>query len=195
MRLRHIDGGPVVIRQVTPRDAVDEPSYNLSVDETSTYFVGAGVLVHNAPVNIGLGNKYLIYRATNAKYPKKVYIGQATEFDVKGEPRGEEAREGEHREKAARKLKLDAANIEELEPGDRDFYEFMREAELEVVVEGIATQEQADYIEQQNIDIERKIPDQKVINRRNQITSEAHKKAVVEKIMADHDVRARGYCP
>ena len=46
------------------------------------------------------------------------------------------------------------------------------------------------------IEIERKVSGaDTVMNRRNQITSEAHMKQVVEEIKADPAVKAKGYCP
>ncbi|HVV86511.1 MAG TPA: Hint domain-containing protein, partial [Kofleriaceae bacterium] len=44
--------GPRIVRAVTRREVVEEPTFNLHVDEVSTYFVGrAGALVHNDDPN------------------------------------------------------------------------------------------------------------------------------------------------
>ena len=196
MRLRNLDGMKLEIVGTKKEPVKEVVTFNLSIDEFQTYFVGPGMLVHNDAVDIGLGGDYTIYRATNPKFPGKVYIGQTTELDAQGKPRGVEARQVEHRDLAREKLRLDAEGIEKLSPRDRAHYEFMKDAKLEPTVKGISNQAQADYLEQHNIDIERKISgENNVMNRRNQITSESHLKEIVEKIKADPAVKAKGYCP
>jgi hypothetical protein len=178
----HVDLGP----------ADEATTFNLSIEAAANYFVASGWLVHNDAVDLGLGGGFIIYRATNPKYPKKVYIGQTTELDAKGKPRGAAKREGEHHETAEKEL----ANIKEGkgDSAQQEFYEFMREAKLEPIIKGIATQEQADFLEQKNIDIERANPEVESMNRRNEITSDAHRKRVEEAIKADPAVKAKGYC-
>lgn len=197
-RLLRPDGGTDVIEAMTTVDA-DEAghaeTYNLSVEGASNYFVGPGWLVHNVAVDIGLGGHYVIYRATNPKYPGVVYVGQTTDLDAAGKPRGAAVREVEHQKKAVKALKADADGLEALSKADREFYEFMQEAKLDPVVKGIATQAQADYLEQLNMNIEHADPSVKLKNRRNQITSEAHMKEVVAEIRNDPAVKAKGYCP
>jgi hypothetical protein len=173
----------------------EEATYNLSIGGCPTYFVGPGWLVHNAAVDIGLGGNYIIYRATNPAFPGKAYIGQTTELNAQGNPRGDVERQGEHRKLAAEKLKAEAEKPGTLSKADKDFYEFMRDAELEPLVKGIATKSQADYLEQHNLDIERADPSVQLMNRREQITSEAHRKQVVDEIMKDPAVLAKGHCP
>ena len=184
MRLRSLDGLLLEIVRVTPRNRDPEPSYNLSVDGHATYFVGAGVLVHNGPVDLGLGSSFIIYRATNKVNPEfagKVYVGQTTELNLKGRPRGHAARGGEHQTKAAKQIADHAAGRIKLSARDELFYNFMKDAEIEPVVRGIASKAQADYLEQLNLKIERKVMGAaNVINRREQIASESHMKAVVE---------------
>ncbi|QNH14598.1 hypothetical protein HEP75_04071 [Xanthomonas sp. SI] len=174
----------------------DADTFNLTVEELHSYYVGAGVLVHNGGVDIGLGGDFVIYRGTNVKYPGQVYIGQTTQLDVRGAPRGDKARELEHQKAARRKLADDASGIKKLSARDKAFYEFMEGAKLEPIVEGIGTQAQADYLEQRNIELERQVSGKdKVMNRRNEITNDSHMKAVVEAIKADPAVKAKGYCP
>src|SRR5262249_17737717 len=148
-------------------------------------------LVHNEAVDVGLGANFVIYRATNQKFPGKVYIGQTTELDAEGKPRGAKGREVEHQRLAKGKLK----GTEKLSKANKDFYEFMQDAKLEVIVKGISTQPQADYLEQRNIDIERANPEVECMNRINKITSETHMKEVLEAINSDPAVNKKGYCP
>jgi hypothetical protein len=199
MRVRSLDGRPVEIEAIGRHRGEPQPSYNLSVDGPATYFVGAGVLVHNESVDLGLGAHYIIYRARNTKnkaFEGLWYIGQTTEVDAAGRPRGEQVRGGEHQENARKKIAAHEAGTIKLSAEDEMFYRFMSDAELEVIVRGIGTKAQADYLEQLNIEIERKLSGEaNVLNRREQITSEAHMKAVVEAIMNDPAVKAKGYCP
>ena len=199
MRVRSLDGRPLEVDGIRTHAGEPEPSYNLSVDGPATYFVGAGVLVHNESVDLGLGANYIIYRASNRKNPAFAglwYIGQTTEVDAKGRPRGEQVRGGEHQENAKKQLAAHEAGKITLSAEDQMFYRFMSDAELEVIVRGIGTKPQADYLEQLNIEIERKLSGEaNVMNRREQITRESHRNAVVEAIMNDPAVKAKGYCP
>lgn len=193
MRCRRPDGGSAEIASSVRSEGFDEETWNLTVEELSNYFVGPGVLVHNAGggqgYDLGFKGPLLIYRGTNPKFPDLVYIGQSDSID----------REGEHRSKAKRELKNP-----NLSAADRRFYTFMSEVDLVVIVSGI-NKDQADYLEQRNIEIERKIKQDsskdlrdvknKVLNRRNQITDESHLEAVVKRILADPAVKKEGYCP
>jgi hypothetical protein len=196
MMLLHMDGGMVEVLAAEREAEGDAETFNVSVEEFPMFFVGAGVLVHNQPVDVGLGGRWVVYRATNKRFPNKVYIGQTNELDAKGKPRGIIERGGEHQALAEKRLTLDAEGLKELSKTDRQFYEFMKDAEIEVQVKGMSSKAQADFIEQNNIEIERKVSGaDNVMNRRNQITSEAHMKQVVEEIKADPAVKAKGYCP
>jgi hypothetical protein len=196
MQLLMIDASPDELQCVKVSEiGRDEETFNLSIDSAGTYFVGPGWLVHNEAVDIGLGSNFIIYRATNPKFPGKVYIGQTTELNAQGKPRGVEERQGEHQNTAQKKLEADLKGTEKLSASHKEFYEFMREAKLETVVKGISTKAQADYLEQHNIDIEERNPQVEVMNRRNQITSENHMKKVVEEITNDPTVKGKGYCP
>jgi hypothetical protein len=179
------------------REAVDAAATcTLSVDEFHNYYVGPGALVHNEPVDVGLGGDFVIYRGTNPDYPSKVYIGQTTDLDVHGEARGSEARQGEHQKLARKKLAEHASGTKKLSARDKAFYEFMKDATLEPIVKGIGTQDQCDFLEQRNIDLERQVSGKdNVMNRRNEITKDSHMKDVIERIKADPAVKAKGYCP
>jgi hypothetical protein len=168
-------------------------SYNLSVDADCTYFVGPGWLVHNEAVDLGLGGGHVIYRGTNPRYPGKVYIGQVGELDARGRPRGVEARQGEHRATAAEALRRHEAGIEILSAENKAFYEFMLEATLEPIVKGIATEGQAKYLEQLNMDIERLNGEVELVNRREEIVSSRER--IEAEIRNDPAVKAKGYCP
>lgn len=196
--LRDADGGQLRVLE-NAREAVDAAATcTLSVEECHNFFVGPGALVHNEPVDVGLGGDFVIYRGTNPnpKFAGKIYIGQTTDLDIYGEARGSASRQGEHQKLAKKRLAEDAAGIKKLSVRDKAFYEFMKDATLEPIVKGIATQDQADYLEQRNIDLERQVSGKdNVMNRRNEITSESHMKAVVQRIKADPAVKAKGYCP
>lgn len=200
MRLAGVDGRSRELVAIERESDADAATYNLSVDNAQTYYVGPGVLVHNEPVDIGLGGGYIIYRGTyhgtNPDYRNWIYIGQTTVLDARGKPRGTQGRGNEHRGDAITALERDRLGIERLSDSNRKFYEFMKDVKLEPIIKGIATQEQADYLEQQNIEIERKVSGKEnVANRKNQITSDSHKKEVAETIRNDPAVRKKGYCP
>lgn len=194
MQCLRMDGSVAELISTVRRDGIEEETWNLSVEELSNYFVGPGVLVHNEGGqghDLGLGGNLLIYRGTNSdpRFKDLVYIGQSDKLD----------REGEHRRKALQELKRT-----DLSAADRRFYEFMSGVDLVVIVSGI-NKDQADYLEQKNIEIEieikqdksknRKDIKNKVLNRRNQITSEEHLEAVVKRILADPKVKKEGFCP
>ena len=194
MRLLRPDGSADVLQAVRRIETGAEArSYNLSVDADCTYFVGPGWLVHNEAVDLGLGGEHVIYRGTNPKYPGKVYIGQVGELDVRGRPRGVEARQGEHRATAAEALRRHEAGIEILSAENKAFYEFMLEATLEPIVKGIATEGQAKYLEQLNMDIERLNGEVELVNRREEIVSSRER--IEAEIRNDPAVKAKGYCP
>jgi hypothetical protein len=78
---------------------------------------------------------------------------------------------------------------------DIRFYEFMVQVELTEVVTGLTTREQGQYLEQKNIEIERGLlGEENVMNRREEITSDAHMEKVKEAIMNDAKVKAAGFC-
>ena len=183
--LRTPEGRLLRVEDVSVDEAAGRESWNLSIEATPHYFVGPGVLVHNqGGFDTGLGGGISIYRATNSTNPKfagKVYIGQSVDVDIRTQS---------HRSFAARMLET-----ADLSAADREFYEFMRDADLDSVVEGL-NKDQADWLEQHNIDLEREARGKdSVMNRRNQITSDSHLKAIRKRIEDDPAVRKAGYCP
>lgn len=102
-------------------------------------------------------------------------------------------RQGEHRTKAAEALRLHEEGTRILSPEQKEFFEFMQGVELGPIVEGIATEAQAKYLEQLNMDIERMNPDMELVNRREELVSSRER--IETEIRNDPDVRARGYCP
>ncbi|HEV7808202.1 MAG TPA: polymorphic toxin-type HINT domain-containing protein [Solirubrobacteraceae bacterium] len=185
MVLHGRDGERVVVERIARHEADDEPSWNLAIETTPHYFVGPGVLVHNqGGVDIGLGGRVVIYRITNPKFPGKVYIGQTVDITVRWRT---------HRRDALVELK----NRSALTAKEVEFFEFMSGSDPpEVLVKGIKTKAQADFLEQKNMDIETKLRgDENVMNRREQIRSDTHMKEVVEQITSDPDVVKAGKCP
>ncbi|HEV2708089.1 MAG TPA: polymorphic toxin-type HINT domain-containing protein [Pyrinomonadaceae bacterium] len=204
MRLGSLGGESRPIDDIALREVAESASYNLSVEGAHNYFVGPGLLVHNeGPIDVKLGGKYIIYRATyhgkNEKLKGKTYIGQTTTESLRGAsagtPRGVEARQGEHIAKALKELAKHEAGLKQLADTDVEFYEFMKDAELKEIVVGAETKPQADYLEQKNIKAERaEFGEDNVMNRREQIKSEAHAKQVEEKIVAELAAKGRT-CP
>lgn len=184
MRCLRPGGGTVEVASAVRREGFEEETWNLTVEELSSYFVGTGVLVHNegGGIDLKLGGNLLIYRGTNPKYPGFVYIGQSDSID----------REGEHRQKARDQLRKGGLSARDLE-----FYTFMSEVELVVLVSGI-NKPQADFLEQKNIEYERDQrpnKEKQVLNRREQIKSKKHFEKVVKAILEDPAVKAAGFCP
>ena len=205
VQLRLIDGRTAALDEISLRENLESNTYNLSVEGASNYFVGPGVLVHNQGVDLGLGDVHIIYRGTNKDFPGKVYIGQTTVLDADGKPRGTSKRQGEHRDFARDQLRLHREGKIKLPSNQLEFYRFMSGVELEPIVRGIATLDQANFLEQHNMDIERRLAGEEgskllrgkgtLMNRKEQIKSEGHVKEVSERIMKDPKVQAAGYCP
>jgi hypothetical protein len=200
LRLHDVQAQPVTVENVDLVEGLDTSSYNLTVADASTYFVGPGVLVHNqGPVDLGFGGQWIIYRGTspNPKFQGQVYIGQTTMYDKQGRPRGTGKRQDEHRTNAL--AELDAlARVRELtakEKQQREFFEFMSEVELVEVVKGIPSQELAEYLEQFNMDFERKNVggEDSLMNRKEQIKRDVHMDEILEAIRSDE--RLAPYCP
>jgi hypothetical protein len=195
-QIKSMNGSPTRVISISRHDGLDTESYNLTIDGTHTYFVGSGVLAHNeGSVDIGLGGDLIVYRGTNPKYPGKVYVGQTGEVTAGGKSRGIKARQKEHQEYAAKQLEKNREGEIKLSDEDVEFYEFMEDVTLEEVVTGIATDDQADYLEQRNMDIERDDLGETLMNRREQIASPKHEQEVTERILKDKKVRDAGYCP
>jgi hypothetical protein len=181
--LQHFDGSRRPIEEVVYCDIPATPTYNLSVDGLSNYFVGAGVLVHNGgPADYPFGDD-VVYEGTNTVNPKfagKFYVGRTN--DLIG-------REGAHRAKALTELRRT-----DLTPKQREFWEFMKDVKLRPRIKGLTTK-QAKFFEQKNITIERLDNPDKLMNRKlTEITPEDMEKLELE-IANDPAVKGAGFCP
>ena len=179
MQLRSLHGTPAPIRQVVRHEAPFARTYNLHVETSSTYFVGAGVLVHNDGPTYSFGN-LKIYAGYNPDFPNYVYVGQTDDLT---------ARQGQHREEAEKMLKRKDLTLEQ-----REFWEFKKGIILQQRVEGL-NGPQANYLEQMNIDIERgAVGEKNLMNRREQVARK-NLAALQKQIMDDPAVKAAGLCP
>jgi hypothetical protein len=200
-------------------------TYNLSIDRNHNYFVGPGILVHNAKptitkggaIDTGLGGDQIVYRGTNPDFPNEVYIGRTV--------RGEGTRQPEHRNTARNflafyaqlealiKISASAPEVQKVydalndainrkqKPFTKDafaeltaekhFFEFMSKVELTPIVTGMKTEEQAKFIEQKNMQIEREQLKQTLVNRREEtVTSVDELNNTVKS-----QLQGTGYCP
>ena len=179
-RLLHWDGSCKEIEFITYRDVEVAPTYNLQVGELSNYFVGPGVLVHNAgPANYGFGDN-IIYEGTNPDFPGKVYVGRTNDRDI---------REGSHRREAIKNLER-----KDLTPEEREFWEFKKGMKLKERVTGL-TDDQAAFMEQKNIDIEVKVNKENLMNRDLRPVSQDRMKVLERSISNDPAVQEGGFCP
>ena len=173
------NGESVAVESIAIHESPDASTYNLHVEQFSTYFVGSGVLVHNQGAPSYTFGDLLIYEGTNPKFPGKVYIGQTDDLA---------RREGQHRAEA--ETNLGRTN---LTPEERDFWEFKKDMTLKTRVTGL-DKDQADYLEQTNKDLETKIRgEDNVMNRREQV-SRKNMPALAEKIKANPKVQQAGLC-
>jgi hypothetical protein len=179
MQLRSLSGEAETVTRIDRHEAPFAATYNLHVEESFTYFVGPGVLVHNDGPSYSFGN-LRIYAGYNPDFPNYVYIGQTD--DLAG-------RQVEHRAEAEKMLKRT-----DLTPAQREFWEFKKGIILQQRVEGLNAV-QANYLEQMNIDIERgAVGDKNLMNRREQVARK-NLPALEKKIMEDEAVKAAGLCP
>jgi hypothetical protein len=177
MELRTACGNSVPLDQIVVQEIDRAATFNLHVAESPTYFVGPGVLVHNegAPA-YDFGN-LRIYEGVNPKFPDKVYIGQTNDLS---------RRQGEHQAEAAEKL-----SDPNLTPEEREFWEFKKDMVLKERVSGLNS-DQANYLEQKNIDIETEAG-KNVMNRREQV-SRKNMADLEQRIKADPKVQEAGLC-
>jgi len=179
MHLLSLHGTPAPITQIVHHEAPLARTYNLQVEKSSTYFVGAGVLVHNDGPSYSFGN-LRIYAGYNPDFPGYVYVGQTDDLTT---------RQGQHREEAEKMLQR-----KDLTPQQREFWEFKKGIILEQRVEGL-NGPQANYLEQMNIDIERgNVGEKNLMNRREQVARK-NLTALQKQIMEDPAVKAAGLCP
>jgi intein/homing endonuclease len=175
-----LDGTIAPIDDAVLVDRERQATYNLEIDGTATYFVGPGILVHNQGRDFGLGD-YVIYEGRYepdpgferpdlvAKFKNAIYIGMTNDL-----PR----RQGQ--ERAMGKKGLRGAP----EPEQRDFFEFMRWVKLRPRARGLE-KPYAQYLEQQNIDIELKDGRYRVMNRDLRPVSKARQRLLIEQMNAD----------
>ncbi len=191
MQLRTVSGSKAAITKIDLHESPLASTYNLHVERSSTYFVGAGVLVHNnGGTTYSFGN-LRIYVGVNANFPGYVYVGQTDDLV---------RRQEEHRTEAIEMLKKPHLTKEQ-----REFWEFKRDIVLEERVSGLNA-DQANYLEQKNITLERDtakaaayseetdVKFGKVMNRREQV-SRKNLAALEKRIMEDSAVKASGVCP
>ena len=179
MQLRLFSGKAVPIASITRREAPFAATYNLHVETSFTYFVGAGLLVHNDGPSYSFGN-LRIYAGYNPDFPDYVYIGQTDDLV---------RRQQEHREEAEKMLKRKDLTMEQ-----REFWEFKKGIILEQRVEGL-NGAQANYLEQTNMDIEKgAVGEKNLMNRREQVARK-NLPALEKQIMEDPAVKAAGLCP
>jgi hypothetical protein len=175
--------GDSLIESLSVRKDIDTSTFNLRIEGTPNYFVGPGALVHNAgqsPYNWGSG---AIYEATNTVTPRfagKKYIGKSINPELRG---------GQHRSYARRMLEKN-----DLTPEDREFYEFMKDADLKPRVTGLKEGEMLSYMEQKNINLERQGNAENLMNRSNPVSEERFK-TLEKNIINDPDVQKAGFCP
>ena len=178
-RLLDSNGESVAVDSIAIHESPGATTYNLHIEQFSTYFVGSGVLVHNAGAPAYNFGDLLIYEGTNPKFPGKIYIGQTDDII---------RRRGEHRAEAETELRRT-----NLTPEEREFWKFKKDIELKSRVSGLDG-DQADFLEQTNKDIETKIRGEKnVMNRREQV-SRKNMPALEEKIKANPKVQEAGLC-
>ncbi len=179
--------------------AIDAPTVDLSVSPHETYFVGPGVLVHNTPpirhytwrdgtgASVPGGNFkiYLGTNSTDAEWADCIYVGQ-TEQSVPD-------RQRQHRAEAVTWL---AAHTSVPDNDDtKRYYRFKRDVVLSTIADGLRNVDQADWLEQGNMDFEkvRRTNIRNFMNRREELKSTGP--AVEARLRADPIVRASGYCP
>jgi Pretoxin HINT domain len=178
-QLLHWDGLCKEVEEIVYYDVPETPTYNLRVNELPNYFVGPGVLVHNdgaAPYKFGKMN---IYEGTNREFPGKIYVGQTDDL---------ERREGEHQEEAAKELERTDLTKEQ-----RDFWEFKKGMKLRERITGL-NEDQANYMEQKNINIELKVNKKNLVNRKLVEVSKERMDELELKISKDPIVKEAGFC-
>jgi hypothetical protein len=192
------DGSLLPIESLQIVEAAGASTVDLSISPYSTYFVGPGVLVHNTPVrhysafwqddkgNTVQPGPYQIYLGTNktdSKWSNSIYVGQTVQDYLK--------REDDHQKEAEKWLKKNP-NGEKENPQTFRFFSFKKDIKLEVIADGLRTDDQADWLEQENITFEEGLG-RDVLNR---IDVVAQKKiaGLKDRIKADPIVIASKLC-
>jgi RHS repeat-associated protein len=126
MNLKTFDGRTKLIKNISIRETFEESTFNLTIEDYHTYFVGInGCLVHNEDKKIKNGK---IYYGVNPD-GEIVYVGQ-TEQTL-------EKRQYDHRQ--------DAIN-------SPDKYSFKKDIKLVLVLDGLTTRNQMFYHERKTFD-------------------------------------------
>jgi hypothetical protein len=168
-------GSSVAVRTVTPDTEGEYATCNLEVDGCPTYFIGPGLLVHNAGVPAYDLGPYVLYEGSNVAYPERVYIGQTKQ------PLAD--RQAEHQQLARRQLARG-----DLSPEARAFFAFMREIRLYPKVTGLSA-DAASYLEQKNIEL----AGDRAMNRRQQVDPSVLA-ALEQQLAENREIREAGYC-
>ncbi len=212
--VRLVDGRIAPIDSVKMETEEGALTVDLSVSPYSTYFVGAGVFVHNTPPLRDYGSRW---RHADGRVvsggPFKIYLGRnptSTEWDnciYVGQTAQDRARrESGHRNEAQNWLN-DHLGVPDSDPEKR-YYRFKQNIHLDLIAVGLLADAedpqfsaQADWLEQENIDYERSLRGElrgvnydtrKVMNRREQLrTSKAETR---NRLVNDPIVRASGFC-
>jgi Domain of unknown function (DUF4157) len=193
-RARLADGRIVEIGSITPMPAEGASTVDLSITPYPTYFVGPGILVHNTPPVRHYGDKwkpptkpgpYMIYLGINqlpGEFSNSIYVGQTMQTKSK--------RQSDHRAEALRWLD-DHPSVPDTDPEKR-YYRFKKELRLDIIADGLRNVDQADWLEQKNMDYERGLSHE-LMNRREELKSTAA--AVRQRIIDDPAIQAAGLCP
>jgi hypothetical protein len=193
------DGSRARVESLAFEAAADAPTVDLSVLPQPAYFVGPGVLVHNTPAvrhyqwrdasgaSVPAG-AYKIYLGTNSTSPEWdncVYIGQTMQAISK--------RQDDHRTEARDWLAGHGSTPDH--DRNKRYYRFKRDMVIRPIADGLLNVDQADWLEQKNIDFERRArrDPNLILNRREELRSSAPE--VEARLRADPIVRASGYCP
>lgn len=178
MSVRLLNGSVVPIEAVRRQEVPESRTYNLSLEEVPTYFVGAGVLVRNeGVVDYGLGGVGKVYIGTNPDYPGQIYVGETDQ------PIAD--REYDHITTAKRKLKG------QLTLSDREFFKFKRGMTIKAVATGLTEKEYNWYIEEQ-LARHKELEGYVVINRKR--IKDKSLSEYAKKMRNDLDLIKAGFC-
>jgi len=193
MNLKQLDGKSSQIESINLREGLHSNTYNLSIDKTRNYFVGAGVLVHNENVvdySMG-GENYKIYTGKNSKYPNKIYVGITKQTLTE--------RLAQHHDDSL----TDMRKIERTPASDRtaeqlaalEFYNFkLGITQLELQAQGIKNKDYAEYIEENLVRFYEREGQLQVTNRERGRRAQATMDARARIIANDEDVLNSNYC-
>ena len=170
-------------------------------------------------IDTGLGGDQIVYRGTNPGYPKEVYIGRTDRGEGTRQPEhrrtakyflelyrqleGLIKSEGIDPSPAKKKV-YDAINnlLKRTEKpftkdtfaeltAEKHFFEFMSKVELTPIVIGMKTEEQAKFVEQKNMEIEREQLGNTLVNRREETSSSTDELNKTVKAQ----LKGTSYCP